>query len=809
MSRNRRRSGTPPATATKRTAPPAAPSPPRRRRARPSALLWVVPAVAAAAVAAWLLVPRSPSAQARRGWRAAGADRPNVLIVTMDTTRADHLGCYGYDRIRTPVLDDLASRGAVFENAVAAAPLTQPSHASIMTGYYPTYHGVRVNGNTALAESQTTLAEVFAANGYRTGGFIGGFVLDARWGLKQGFQQYDDKFDLKKFKHLDLGAVQRPADQVVDAALAWLDGGGPGPFFAWVHLYDPHTPYEPPEPYRSEYGGRGPGGLYDGEIAFMDSQIGRLVAWLRAKGLDRTTVLLLSGDHGEGLNDHGESSHGFFIYDPTIRVPLIACVPGAFAGRRVSAPVSTVDIFSTLLDAAGLNAPPSQGRSLLPLMARPKTDDGRRVYAESMAPSLQFAWSGLRLLRSERWKYIDAPHAELYDIAADPGERTNLLYRQGEVARRLKARLEAAAAETGAGAPKPQAANLDKDTMQRLSALGYIGAPVKARAGDGPLADPKDKLAVFEAVISAGEMIVNENYAEAATRLEGALHEEPHIPQALLLLSTCYVEMNRREEAKVPLDTLLKDDPENVQALVSLANMLVDEGRTEDAVVLAKRTLSIDSKNTQADTVIGEIRMDQKRYAEALPYLEQAAEIQPKMDRFRLTLAACRMALKQYDRAEADLKSILDASPKFPLAWFNLGLLYEETGRLEDARDAYAREVEGSPNEYKAHFNLGKLLFRMGDRAGSLERMRQVVKVAPKLAEGHLMLARGLLYEPVPLAETRAEVETGLALATAPDLKALGWFLMADIHTRLGETAKVREALANAERYKKESEREN
>jgi choline-sulfatase len=782
----------------------------RRRRPRwPWLLLPVV--LAAAAVAVHTLAPRSPAARIAALWAGRGVEKPNVLLLTLDTTRADHLACYGYPGVATPNLDAIAGRGVLFEQAATATPLTLPSHTTIMTGLYPTYHGVRVNGNTALGDDQTTLAEVLAARGYATGAFIAAFVLDGRWGLKQGFAHYDDQFDLKKYKHLDLGEVQRPGNEVVDAALAWLEEQKAKPFFAWVHLYDPHVPYAPPEPYASAYARRGPTGPYDGEIAFMDEQVGRLTAWLARTGLDRSTVVVYVGDHGEALGSHGEGTHGYFVYDYAMHVPFVVSAPfEAFQGKRVPVQVGTVDVFPTVLELAGA-APPGkvQGRSLAGLMFDPKSGREVPAYGEAMASNIQFGWAPLHCLRTPRYKYIDAPRAELYDLARDSGENDNLVASAPDVARRMKAELDRLMAETGRDAPAPQAADLDKETMERLSALGYVGAPVAARkasGGHGPLADPKDKLGVFLGVTRAGELILEEKYAEARTLLEKALRDEPGIPQALLLLSTCFTDLGQPEAAKAPLDTLLKEDPESVQGLIAMANILSDEGKGDDVIALCKRTLSVDDKNTQAYTLIGEVYLERADYAQALPYLEKALETQPKITRTRLSLAAAMVGAGQYDRAEPELRTILAESPKFPLAHYNLGLLCEEQGRYEDARAAYAAELATFPQNYKARFNLGKLLFRMGDKAGSLAEMREVVKQAPKLAEGHLMLGRGLLDAGSPLDEVEAEVERGLALAETPDLKALGWFLMADIYSRRGDTGRMNDAVAKANAFKSKKE---
>ena len=772
-------------------------------------IITLILGVLAVGIFLWLILrlEKSPAARIEKLWSESDVEKPNVILLTLDTLRADHLACYGYSDVKTPNLDSLARRGVLFEQAATNSPLTLPAHCSILTGMYPTYHGVRINGNTALNEEQMTIAEVLSAQGYQCGAFIGAFVLDGRWGLKQGFQHYDDHFDLKKYKHIDLGAVQRPGNEVIDAALDWLEEQKSTPFFAWIHLYDPHTPYEPPEPYLSEYGPRGLTGLYDGEIAFMDEQIGRCLSWLENNRLDESTILILVGDHGEGLGSHGEGTHGYFIYDYAIHVPLIIVTPfEGLRGVRVSSQVRVVDIFPTLMEIAAV-IPPAEthGRSLLPLMFRPQKKEDGFAYAESMSPNLQFGWSSIHSLRTTQYKYIDTPKAELYDLTRDPDEQTNLLRQYPDIAREMKDTLDRLMEETSRGAPTPQAANLDKETIEKLSALGYIGAPVatkKASGEAGPLADPKDKFPVFQAITAAGAMVLEQKYSEAVVKLESALQEEPMIPQALLVLSACYVELGRTEEAKAKLDLLLKENPENIPALISMANILLEERKDEDVIALCKQALSVDERSSQAQMLIGEIYLGQLKYSEALPYLEKGVEIQPKVTRSRLTLGACLLGFKQYDRAEKELKQVVQEAPKYPLALFNLGLLYEETGRLEEARAAYTEEVANYPGEFKARFNLGKLLFKLGDRPGSLAQMREVVKITPKLAEGHLLLARGLLYENVPLDEVQAEIEKGLSLAETDELKALGYFLLADIYSRRQEPEKVKEALKKANAFK-------
>jgi len=773
------------------------------------ALLMLVAAAAALCVLFWFVLRpgKAPSQKVLGMWKDLGVEKPNVILVTLDTTRADRLACYGYSGVKTPTLDALAGRGVLFEQCASSSPLTLPSHSTIMTGMYPTYHGVRLNGNTALSEEQTTIAEVLAGRGYQCGAFIGAFVLDGRWGLKQGFQHYDDSFDLKKYKHLDLGAVQRPGNEITDAALAWLDGRKDKPFFAWVHFYDPHSPYEPPEPFFSEYN-TSIAGRYDGEIAFMDSQIGRLESWLETNGLVKNTIVVLIGDHGEGLGSHGEGTHGYFIYDYAVHVPFLVVTPlKGLSGVRVSSQVRAADVFPTILELVGAAGTVDvNGRSLVPVMFNPKEADLGPAYSESMAPNLQFGWAPLRALRTARFKFIDAPRPELYDLAKDRAEESDVQDRYPDQALAMKKELDRLVLETGRGAPVPQTANLDKETVEKLAALGYIGAPVAPKRtgekGTSAPADPKDKLVIFESIQRAGEMIMQDKYAQAAELLEKSLKEEPNIPQALLLLATSYVELGKREEAKVRLDLILKDNPESVQALISLANILLAEQKNEDVIALCRRAISLDDRNNQAHTLIGEVYMGEEKYSAALPYLEKAVEIQPKLSRSRLTMAACLVGAKQYDRAEVALRQVIRESSKFPLAHYNLGLLYEEQGRLEEARAAYAEEVANFPKEFKARFNLAKILLKLGDMAGYMENMREVVKIAPRQAEGYLFLARGLLLEQAPLDEIQALLEKGLALAQTADLKALGYFLLADIYNRKNQPDMMRDALQKANSYK-------
>lgn len=739
--------------------------------------------------------------------RNSGVRKPNVILITLDTLRADRLPGYGYKNNKLPTLDRLGGQGIIFFQCTTVSPLTLPAHCSIMTGTYPTFHGVRVNGNAALSEEQTTLAELFKQAGYTTGAFIGAFVLDGRWGLRQGFDHYDDNFDLRNYKQIDLGAVQRPANEIIDLTLDWLERTRNNPFFAWIHLYDPHLPYSPPEPYYSQYGPT-PSGLYDGEIAFMDEQLGRLVSWLEHTGLKKNTVLILVGDHGEGLGDHGEYAHGYYIYDYAVQVPLIIVTPfESLKGIHVRNQVSVADVFPTTLELARLKvSSKSQGESLLPLIFAPRQDTHRLVYSESFSPNIHYGWSPLRSLRNGSYKYIMAPRPELYNIVEDHEEINNLYASLPRLADKMSKELEALISKISQGAVEPSVANLDKDTVERLAALGYVGAPTSLRTRaklDKELADPKDKLQVYNFVQQAGELVNLNKYEEAYALLEQAVRQEPGIPQAHLLLATCAGELGKKEEAKANLDLILKEDASNLQALIAMANLLMAEGKNEDVLAICRRALSIDEQNVQAYTIMGEVYMSAQDHRQALPYLEKAVEIQPKLTQNKLNLGICFLGLKDYERAEKLLREVMADYPKFPLLHFHLGLLNEEKGNIQEALTLYQEEIKINPGAFRARFNLGRLKLKMGDLTGYLEEMREVVRLAPKMAEGYLFLARGLIMINSPdLKEIMNLIRKGLELARTSELKALAYFLLADVYSRMGDVRSLEEARRQGNYYK-------
>ena len=728
----------------------------------------------------------------------------NVLLITLDTTRADRIGAYGYSPASTPNIDRLAREGVLFEHCITPSAYTLPSHSSIMTGLYPPAHGVRLNGEAALGDSQTTLAERLAADGYRTGAFVGAFVLDGRWGLKQGFQHYDDQFHLGPEQRLDLARVQRPANQVTDAALQWLGQDETKPFFAWLHFYDAHSPYEPPEPFRSKFNGS-ESKLYDGEIAFADSQIGRVLAWLDTKGIADGTIVIVASDHGEGLGSHGESEHGFYIYDYAVRVPLIMRIPKAASNVRVAQQVRTTDLYPTVLElVANRTQEALDGESLLPLIAGTEAIDRTRyAYSESMATRLQYGWAALYSVRTNDFKYIDAPRSELYDLQADPVESKNVLDEKRRAALQLRKELTSIRSEAEKRAPKAEEANLDQETLRKLASLGYLGgSSARVTADDRDLEDPKDKMHLFDSVGYAANLIAQDDHKQAAEVLEIVLNDDPDVPQAQLLLVSAYRKIGKTAEARRILDAQLKEDASNVRALIAMAEILAEEKRYDDVVTIAKQAIAVDASQARAYELLAEIHMARNDHRGAQPLLRKVVEIQPKLTRSRNNLAASLIGTGNVAEAERMLEEILREYPKFPNANFHMALVRERQGRLQDAKAAYEAELRNHPKSIVARFNLGELLLRMRDAAGAEAQMRTLIEEQPENARAYLMLARMLLDRPGRIGEVERLAQAGLARTEEPDLKALGWFVLADYYARQGRRSEHVEAVRKGEQYR-------
>jgi arylsulfatase A-like enzyme/Tfp pilus assembly protein PilF len=732
----------------------------------------------------WWRTPRSEAqARARLLHLHPAPSTLNVVIVTLDTTRADRLGCYGATSVETPNLDGLAREGVLFEQATATVPLTFPSHSAIFTGLVPPHHGVHDNGGFFLDESRTTLAERFRGAGYATGAFIAAWVLDSKWGLAQGFDTYADKFDLSKYKVVSLGTVQKPGDEVMDEALAWMDGVRDRRFLSWIHLYDPHSPYEAPEPFRSRYKGQ----PYLAEIAYTDQVVGRLLGWLREKKLLERTIVVVTADHGEALGDHGESTHSYYIYDSTTHVPLIIRTPWRLRGRSHTQ-VGSVDLMPTILDLAGL--PPQagiDGRSLALALFDPAAELGHVSYSETYYPRFHYGWQHLRSLRDGRYKFIEAPTPELYDIAADPGETTNIYKAFSRRAEGLRARLHALAGETTAQAPEQK--QLDPETLQRLAALGYVGNAVDVDP-TAVLPDPKDKIGLYKMMHAARDLAQEERYAEAVSVMRKVVAEDPDIIDAYISLGNWLMRSKRGDEAIAAFQQVLSRQPDNSLAIVNLANVYRVRGQHDAAIEGYRTALKLDPKNPQNWFQLATLFLDLGRVHDAEATFREALKANPKMGAAYNSLGVIAWSRGQKDEAERLFRQGLELEPDLAGGRVNLARVLEARGDLGGAERLYREELEIYADSGKARFNLAQLLRQRGDREGYLAELQLSIEKAPEFGPAFFFLAREELAAG-GLTGAEELARRGLEVDPRSDVAPLGHYVLADVYSRRGERAKA------------------
>ena len=593
------------------------------------------------------------------------------MIITIDTLRADRLGCYGNPDVATPNMDRLAREGAMAPQASAQAPITRPSHVSMFTGLYPSQHGIRDNISRALAPDVATMAEAFKAAGFETAGFVSSIVLSAQSGLGRGFDEFSDRFDIgadaaDEGHFLDI--LEHRGDVAVAEAVKWLDAHSGGRTFVWVHLYDPHAPYEPPEPYASRYAGR----PYDGEVAWSDELVGRLDAEVTRLGMRDQTLVVLTSDHGEALGEHGESVHGFFLYQATLRVPLLMRGPGIVPGTRISAAVQSVDLFPTILELVGVPIPRSNhavaGRSLASnVRGLSSTLDETPSFAESLTPRIHYGWSDLRSVREGRWKFILAPTPELYDLAHDPGELHNVIEGEPARARALRAGLDRhLAQDTPAAARKTPAGDVPIDLVEKFGALGYVSGGSAPDRASG--ADPKDKIDEYKV-------------------LNALLHE------GLLKLRD-------------------KDYATGAERFRELAARGID--------------------SFESHYYFGQALVGLGRWREAAAEFERAIPRLPGFAASYLTLAECRVALRDRNGAIDALRRGQRAVPSDPRLYRRLGELYRDSGDLRQAASSFREAMTRDPSEASQWNSLGMILGADGDLSEAERVFREAIRRDPR-----------------------------------------------------------------------------
>jgi arylsulfatase A-like enzyme/Tfp pilus assembly protein PilF len=632
--------------------------------------------------------------------------RANLLLVTLDTVRADHLGAYGSKTAATPVLDRLAREGVRFAQAISQAPLTGPAHAALLTGMYPGRFGVRDNAATPLPPQATTLAEMLGKAGYQTGGFIGAFILDRAYGFDQGFDLFDSRFE--RFEVGDKLAAERRADEVVAPAIAWLSKLDTSrPFFAWVHLYDAHAPYQPPAPFSQKFAAS----PYDGEIAYVDSAVGKLIVALeRGALLDRTLIVAI-GDHGESLGEHGEEDHGFFLYDAVLRIPWIARLPAAIRpGTVVADQARAIDLVPTVLDWLKL---PSPGRfDGASVAARPVAGDADvpTSYAETYYSRFHFGWSELKSARVGEWKYIDAPRPELYDLRKDPKEQLNVIDRNQGVAARLSAELRQVVQSFGAGADV-RPSQPDPETLARLRSLGYVGLAAPA-TGSGRGADPKDKIAGLMAfrklLTEATDDVRRQQPAVAIPKLKRALQLDGLSYDAHLLFGDAHLALQQFDSALGEYEAAGVLNPTSAAPLLSAARVLTDTERFDQAEARIAAAATLEPNSHEVSMARGRLRERQMDFGAALREYVHAVDQNPSDALARARLANLALQLRLADIAETQGRALL-------------AMGYQPA---------------------RTHYGLGRAAELRGDRASAIREYEQAIRLDPSLTEARAALAR-------------------------------------------------------------------
>lgn len=656
-----------------------------------------------------LAVCSTPSEELTEAAKVPVRPDTNVLLVTLDTLRWDYLGSYGKEDIATPHIDELAARGIKFEQAIAQIPLTTPSHASILTGAYSQVHKIRDIGGFTLAEDVPTLATLTRKAGFETAAFVGASVLHRRYGLNAGFRTYNDDMAGDKDSDKLPGVVAEVRANVIsDRAIDWLTGWEKAdphrPFFLWVHYYDPHLPYDPPEPFKSQY----PEDPYAGEVAYTDQQLGRLLKFMEAGGLFDNTLVVVLADHGEGLGEHGEYTHGVFLYESTMHIPMIIAGPDLPRGGVVEQQVRSIDVMPTILDYLGVEAGEKvQGTTLLPAMK-----EGRRVrthycYMETLYPRTQMRWAELRGMRTDDWKLIIAPKPELYDLNEDLQESNNLAgLHQPEADRLQKQIWEINGPPESWGAIEAQP--LDAETQAELRSLGYVSAGgSRSLIFDGEGVDPKDRIHVLQELDHASDLMNADRFDQAASVLESLRREDPGNPLIYQHLGMCYQNTQRFEQARQVYQEAIAQKADTDRTYSELGEVYI---RLAQQMPQQEKSL---------------------QYMEnAVENLRRSSEINPSNLDNLGNLANAYLELGRLKDAEGAAKAILAQNNKYASAYNTLGMIELQRGRGPLARQNFEKAIQFDPSLVEPYMNLGLLAHHAGQSEMALHYFKLFLEKA-------------------------------------------------------------------------------
>lgn len=665
----------------------------------------------------------------------------NILLISIDTCRADYLSCYGYKRKTTPNIDKLANNGFLFKNVISPIPMTLPAHSSIFTGTIPPYHGVHDNLNHHLGPANVTLAEKLKENGFTTGAVISAFVLDSWFGMDQGFDTYNDSF---KNPLEGNSFEQRAGGETTQFAIEWLNDNKDERFFLFLHYFDPHSNYEPPEPFASKFGDNSYAGLYAGEIAFADHCIGQVVTELKRLGLYDSTLIIVTGDHGEMLGDHGEDTHAYFIYQPAIKVPLIFKFPGQNKKKTIKAQVGLIDIAPTLYSILGIEKPAEvQGTDLSVYFKENEPPKQERYYfCESLEPT-KYKLNSLLGVVTDRFKYIQTTRPELYDLARDPGEKTNLAEKLPQQARILKDKLKHILELSIRKEELDSSIEISAEARRKLESLGYVSGTVdKAFDFDQTKEDPKDFIKIRNLSTMCGGLIAQNRLNEAREAAK----------KILLLKSDSYAghidlaEIAKKEknypEAIMHLKNALKFDPDNFHGHNNLAMLYDSVGKLDESITHFRRAVQIVPHFAEVHSNLAVILRKLDRLDEAVEHCRKALQIDPDNFEAHNNMGNILQAQGKLEEALSHYQHALQIKPGYALAHHNLGNLLRAQDKFDDGIDHYHSALQADSKFAQIYAHLGKKLLSENSADEAIVLFRLVLDVQPGSAEIYYDLAK-------------------------------------------------------------------
>jgi choline-sulfatase len=668
----------------------------------------------------------------------------HFVLVTIDTLRADRVGIYtGVDL--TPTLDRIAREGAYAADATSHIPLTRPSHATILSGLLPWQLGVRDNLAPVELPSSPLLAEILKGAGFRTGAFVSSMVLDHRGGFGRGFDRYEDDFPNTGDEDL-LSTLHKRGADTLQSALTWLEAQrGSGRTFMWLHLFEPHDPYEPPEPFASRYRDR----PYDGEVAYADTLVAQLDGALDRLGLSAETLLVIASDHGEGLGEHEETLHGFFVYQTTLAVPLILRGPGILAAGKIPGTAGLVDVLPTALDLLGVAVPAGlqpSGNSLAAALRGGAGTAENVHYAESLVPLLHFGWSDLRVLRRGSWKYILAPRPELYDLATDPHERTNLVDRQPAQAATFRRVLANTLEQERRIERTATVGTVPVELLERLGALGYVSGGGAPSATTTSSVDPKDKIQEFRRanqIMRDGILALNRrDYASAARGFEELVGSGIESFEAHLYLARSFAGLKRLDRAAAHFEKAARRAPLLEEAWAGWAETRLATDGPESALAIVREGRGQNPRAAQLAVLEAQLCLRLRRRDEAIAAFKAALPLLPRDGSIRQQLGELQRDLGRVDAALASLRDAVAVDAANASAWNALGMTLGGNGRLQEAEEAFREAIKRNAADHRYHFNLGLVLVRQGRGDEARPSFERAMQLAPGFAPARDELQR-------------------------------------------------------------------